>query len=324
MTPPTSDIVESVKNKIKETVTSESTLKPQPDVIPTVLNQINISALNTKVRESVVNIICSTNFSPFKITTSTGVIIDSRGVILTNAHAAQYFLLKNYAGSNSIDCVIRSGSPARPNYRGELIFISPEWIEKNRNNLKEETPLGTGENDFALILINKKINGEKITGKFPALEIETADSNIDLEKRVDHIVAGYPAGFLGGATIERDLYIASAVSRIQEIFTFQETTVDLVSLGGNVVAQKGSSGGPVFSSDKNRLVGLIVTTTDAKTTGERDLRAITLSHVDRSLSDSTGKGIKAYLSANLDETLSLFNKNSYPQLSQILKEVLSK
>lgn len=322
--PPPTNIVESVKSKIKEAETIIPTLKAQPATSPEILSQVNIPELNTKVRESLVNILCSTNFSPFKAITATGVIIDSGGVILTNAHVGQYFLLKDYAGSNSIDCVIRSGSPARPNYRGELIFISPKWIEKNKNNLKEETPLGTGENDFALILINKKINGEKITEKFSALDIETEDSNIDREKKIDHIVAGYPAGFLGGATVERDLYIASAVARIQEIFTFQEKTVDLVSLGGNVVAQKGSSGGAVFSSDKNKLLGLIVTTTDAKTTGERDLRAITLSHINRSLSESTGKGVKGYLSGDLGETLSLFNKNSFPYLSQILKDVLSK
>ncbi len=308
------------KEKIKNIENALATLRPETSTA----TPPNIPETNLKVRESTVNILCSTNFSPFKAITATGVIIDPRGVIITNAHVGQYFLLKNYAGPNSIDCVVRTGSPARPKYRGDLIFISPKWIEKNKNNLKEETPLGTGENDFAFIVINKKINGEKLAEKFPHLEPETEDSNIDREKKVDHIVAGYPAGFLGASAVEQNLYTASAVSKIQEIFTFQETTVDLVSLGGNVVAQKGSSGGAVFSSDKNKLLGLIVTTTDAKTTGERDLRAITLSHVNRSLSDSTGKGIKGYLSANLDETLSLFNKNSFPQLSQILKDVLSK
>ena len=311
------------REKTKNVESAVANLKPETAILPPPTPP-NIPELNKKVRESLVNILCSTNFSPFKTITATGVIIDPRGVIITNAHVGQYFLLQNYAGTNSIDCVIRVVSPAKPKYLGNLIFISPKWIEKNKNNLKEENPLGTGENDFALIMLNKKTNGERLTEKFSYLEIETEDSNIDRDKKIDHITAGYPAGFLGATAVEKDLYIASAVSRIQEIFTFQETTVDLVSLGGNIVAQKGSSGGAVFSSDKKRLLGLIVTTTDAKTTDERDLRAITLSHVNRSMKESSGKGIKEYLSGNLDETLSLFNKDEFPYLSKILKDILSK
>jgi S1-C subfamily serine protease len=282
----------------------------------------NISDLNTKVRQSLVNILCTTNVPPFKAITATGVIIDPRGVILTNAHVAEYYLLKDYAGPNSIDCVIRTGSPASPSYQGELLFISPKWVEDNKNSIKEETPLGTGENDFALIFITKKIDSTLSTGTFPFLPLGTSDSDIDQKMEIDHVIAGYPAGFLGATEIERGLYIASAVGRIKQIFTFKETTVDLVSLGGSVVAQKGASGGAVVSSENGKLVGIIVTTTNAETTGERDLRAITLSHIERSMKETTGVGIKEYLSGDLDRTISLFNNTLYPYLSGILKSVL--
>lgn len=319
--------------------TSPSTTKPitvkKPTATPTTQTiQIPVATplpqamssstaeVNTEVRKSLVNILCMTTFNPLKAITGTGVIIDPRGIILTNAHVAQYYLLKNYAGPNSIDCFIRTGSPAVEKYRAELLFISPLWVEENKNNLKEENPLGTGENDFALLLITKNVTGTPLTDTFQALDIETSDSNIDRKQSIDHVVAGYPAGFLGISAVERDLYTASAVARIQEIFTFDTTTVDLMAVGGNVVAQKGASGGAVVSTKDKKLVGLIVTTTDAKTTGERDLRAITLSHVERSLRTSTGKGIKEYVSGNVNETLRAFQDSTFVYLAGILKNVL--
>src|SRR3989344_252919 len=54
-------------------------------------------ALNEQVRAAVVNILCITGSGgPLNSISGSGVIIDPRGIILTNAHVAQYFLLKNY------------------------------------------------------------------------------------------------------------------------------------------------------------------------------------------------------------------------------------
>lgn len=309
----------------KKTAAPSASSAPSPITLPSIptIPQTSLTELNTEVRESLVNILCRTNVDPLKAITATGIIIDSRGVILTNAHVGQYYLLKEYAGPNSVTCIVRTGSPAQPRFHSELLFISPEWVTANKNNLKEERPLGTGENDFALVLITSKIDGSPADQTFAALDVATNDSDIDETSPVDHIVAGYAAGFLGGPTIERDLYVASAVSRIREIFTFGETTVDLVALGSSIVAQKGSSGGAVVSSKDKKLIGLIVTTTDGTTTGERDLRAVTLSHIERSIRQATGKGLKEYLSGNLQDTLSIFTKDTYPFLAGILKSVLT-
>lgn len=299
-------------------------LPASPVSIPPV-SQIypNLNDLNSLVRESVVNIFCTTNFGDaLRAITATGVIIDPRGVVLTNAHVGQYYLLRNYAGPNSIDCVIRTGSPAKPAYRGELIFISPKWVEDNKENLKAQEPLGTGENDFALIYINKNIDSTEATSTFPALDTITDDVSIDRSGLIDHVVAGYPASLLGSIEIAKNLYAYSAISRLKQVFTFDETTVDLISVGGNVVAQRGASGGAVVSSLNKKLVGLIVTTTDATTTADRDLRAITLSHIERAMRLETGKSLRGYLSGDLNAVLSNFNATLFPTLSNILRNVL--
>ena len=284
------------------------------------IKDLSIPSLNTKVRQSVVNILCSTLFgNPLKAVTGTGVVIDPGGVVLTNAHIAQYYLLETLNGQKYIDCTIRTGSPAYPAYRGKLLYISSRWVEDNKDNLNVEKPLGTGENDFGFILITEKSDGSPLSSDLPALEVATDDSDVDRTSKVSHIVAAYPAGFLGFEAVEKELYMASAVSYIKEVFTFKTTSIDLISLGGTVVAQRGASGGAVVSSRSDKLVGLIVTTSDALTTEDRDLRAITLSHINRSIKEETGSDISDYLSGDLKQKQVNFGNNTFPYLSRLIQ-----
>ena len=58
------------------------------------------------------------------------------------------------------------------------------------------------------------------------------------------------------------------------------------SLGGVIEAQSGSSGGAVVNA-WGRLIGLISTTSEGDTTDARDLRAVTLSYINRDLAAQT-------------------------------------
>ena len=80
-----------------------------------------------------------------RLATGSGVIIDPRGIILTNAHVAQNFLFENAPTFGNTDCIIRAGSPASPFYDAEILYISPSWIKENAQSFKEEDPIGTGE-----------------------------------------------------------------------------------------------------------------------------------------------------------------------------------
>jgi hypothetical protein len=105
------------------------------------------SFINEETRKALVNILCTTKFGgSLKPITASGIIIDEKGVILTNAHIAQYFLLKDYQTKNFLECVIRQGSPAKPLYRAQLLYIPSLWVEDNAASIKLQEPKGTGEN----------------------------------------------------------------------------------------------------------------------------------------------------------------------------------
>ena len=130
---------------------------PEPEIAAT--TTVSFSEINTKTRRALVNIICTTKrsgmFSPLS---GSGVIIDPRGVIITNAHVAQYFLLKDYLVPNFVDCIIRAGEPAQNKYRARLLYIAPQWVIRNAGDISLPDPTGTGEHDFALLLVSESTN----------------------------------------------------------------------------------------------------------------------------------------------------------------------
>lgn len=285
--------------------------------------KVSFSEINTTAREALVNIFCTTKSGgSFKPITGSGVIIDERGVILTNAHVAQYFLLKDYLIEDFVDCIIRTESPARSRYKAIPIFISPSWIKENANEITQQAPKGTGEDDYALLLITGRTNiNENLPETFSFISPEYNSGKIEVGDNV--LLAAYPAGFLGGISITKDLYIGSTVTQIMEVFTFREGTLDLFSVGGSVVAQQGSSGGAVVGAD-GKLLGIIVTSSAAENTQNRDLRAITIGHINRSFVKDTGFDLHTLFSGDLKAEANAFNENIAPRLTQLLADELAK
>jgi len=189
-----------IKKKVEEdrnSTASEKALYP--------VSFIPIGTLDKKARKSVVNIFCTSRsggvLSPVS---GSGVVIDPRGIILTNAHLAQYFLLKDYLAEDFLKCIIRAGSPAKPAYEAKLLYISPAWIEQNAENIIQQAAKGTGENDFALVLITASaVQGKELPASFIFSEVNAAFA----DPLKDHpvLLVSYPAGFLGAILIQRDL-----------------------------------------------------------------------------------------------------------------------
>ncbi|MBY0473353.1 serine protease [Patescibacteria group bacterium] len=309
---------------------AEGSAKATPPV--TLLPQ---SVVNDAARAALVNIFCTTKSggSLYPISGS-GVLITKNGVILTNAHVGQYFLLKDYVVPNNIDCRIRTGSPAQNTYRAELLYVPPAWINANASQIIAQTGMGTGQNDFAFLRITSSTDPSKAlpAGGFPALAMTTDDAARDEPV----LLAGYPAGFLSGITIETSLYISTALTQINEIFAFDDRgNADVVSLGGSVVAQAGSSGGAVVRRQDGALQGIITTETETpdptnssganlKSTDTHDLHAITLGHIDRSLRDAGVGGIAKLLTGDLEAKAADFAKNIAPGERKTLLDVLNK
>ena len=278
------------------------------------------SLVNERARAALVNIVCTPRSGSLRPISGSGVIIDARGVILTNAHVAQYVLLSQ---SQKVDlrCVIRSGSPAVALWSVETLYVPPVWVRAHAADIIASTPTGTGEHDYALLRITGTLDGTPAPAALPALAPDTREAIGFLDDPV--LAASYPAEFIGGIAAQFGLYSASSVTSIQDLLTFGTNTVDIISLGGIIEAQSGSSGGSVVNA-WGRLIGIITTTSEGTTTAARDLHAITLSYIDRDLTVQTQHDLGAILGGDIAAEAFDFNTHAAPALAQLLVDQLTK
>lgn len=280
----------------------------------------DLEIVNKQIQAALVNILCTaTPLSPINSISGSGIIIDPSGTILTNAHIAQHLLLKDYPVEDSVVCTVRIGSPATDAYIADLAYISPLWVLENKEAISQTKPKGTGKDDFALLTITEATEFSSLPETFPFLPITFDDAVIGGTV----ISAGYPASFLGADAIRRNLVQISAAGTVQDIFTFNQTTVDVLSLGGVPLAQQGASGGAVVRSDGS-LIGLVVTSSLEESTQERDLRAISTGHISRSFTGQHGTSFASYAFGDIQPEYEEFTETVLPTLRDLLLAVLGK
>lgn len=269
--------------------------EPKPDPIQEAL----MSRTNT-LRESLVNIICIPK-DGLKAVSGTGVIIDSRGIVLTVAHIAQMYLLEDYPTEDNVRCVVRTGSPASTSYRADLVYVSPDWIRANPDTLVAKAPRGTGQHDFALLVIREGLGGVSMPASFPAVPLSTKTPQM-----AENVGIGtYGAQYLTAAQVRNELYPTVVFANINNRYTFDRNTVDVISVNGGAAAQQGSSGGAIVNL-QGELTGLITT---SETTGDfaiRSTRAITPRHIRDAFEEDTGEAFEAYLAADIDSLVQGF------------------
>lgn len=246
---------------------------------------LSTETLNSVARSAVVNILCIAAGNEFQPVSASGIVIGD-GVILTNAHVAQYVLLQDYSPID-LTCLVRNGSPAQVIGQAHVAFISDTWLQAHAPNIISENQTGTGENDVALLTVALRESTSPRPLPLPTDSREAVAFESDAV-----IIASYPAGFLGGLTIERSLALVSTIASIGKLYSFQGNTIDMFSVGGTIVAQGGSSGSPVVN-DHGYVVGMITTSSEGATTDARDLRALTTSHIDRVLRQEMGMSLSA-------------------------------
>jgi hypothetical protein len=283
-----------------------------------------VEQLNATARGSLVNILCTTvtggSFNPIS---GSGVLIDSRGIILTNAHVAQYLLLKDFPFKNNITCVVRMGSPAQPLYTAELLYVPTAWVSANAVQLASQHAQGTGEHDYALLRINGTVSSSvPMPASFPTLQT-TADTP---EVGAPALLAAYPAQLLSGEAIQKNLYSSSAVATVSDLYSFDDLAhADLVSVSGSVVSQTGSSGGALVGVGSGKLLGIIATQSSGTTTADRRLNAITIAYINRSLNSAGYGSLNALLTGDLAQKALDFQTNVAPgeiaQLEAVLKKI---
>ena len=250
-------------------------------------------------------------------TTGTGVFIDSRGIILTNAHVAQYFLLSEGTSRLKSDCTVRVGSPAKDAYTADLLYLSPVWISKNAAELATKKPKGLGENDFALLYVTGAKKGGVLPTSFPTVPLKVATSFAERDRVV---VAGYPAGALNYADIKNKLMVVATSSTIASLRTFEVGKVDIVALSPSKAASSGVSGGPIVRD--GQLIAIVTTMSTTKKKGEGSLRGITIPYIDRAIREQTGLPLQTIYAGDLALRASTTRKLASAGLFKIIEKGL--
>lgn len=312
-TSPTNKQPPTVKTKAKapvaQTPVQPAAQTPTGITITKNIDESDIAAATKSLRESTVNLFCTGTLNGLRESMSgTGVIIDKAGVVLTSAHVAQFMLLKTFT------CSIRTGSPANTAYQASLLYLPPQWITDNAYKIAEPDATSTGQHDFAFVYMQN-------TGKtFPSSNITT---NVP-PKNEPVIIAAYPAQYLNGNTVQSDLYISSVASTLGTLYTFTEggKTIDEFSLASSALSQSGSSGGGVARAEDGAVFGLITTQTQGDNTAQRELNAITVGHIDRSLKEFGEGGIETLMSGDSAQKSKDFMTNTAPTLAAQLQKYI--
>ena len=297
-----------VPKKIAPPAPTSTSPVSTPTVVPPSFTPVS-DATASSLRAALVNIFCSSPVgSVIHSISGSGVIIDSKGFILTNAHVAQYFLLAN----RGVSCVIRSGSPASDAYFAALAYISPAWLRANPTVLTEASPSGTGEYDFAFLAITKSATASALPAAFSYLSLATTPSVTGTPV----VIASYGAQFIESSQITSGLFPTVVFGSVKDVFTFVANTVDVLALGGSAAAQEGSSGGGVADAS-GKLVGTITTSTVTGATNTRSLDAITASYIRAEYANETGQPLDLLLSESPSTAVANF-ASQIPKLESII------
>lgn len=284
-------------------------------------SQAEQDAYTSNPEDALVNIYCTyTTESAVRTTTGTGFFVNPDGVILTNAHVAQFLLLEDVFETGETECIVRAGNPAAPRYKASLLYIPPAWVREHASVILDEAPIGTGERDYALLYARESVSPEPMPARFPALRPSTAELRYGAINS-EITAAGYPVDPDNVFALETDLRPETATSSITDMFTFGSNLADLLALRGSAVGTHGSSGGPVLDQN-DEVIGLITTRGDDSVDGPGSLRAITLSYIDRTITEETGFSFARNISGNIPYRAQIFSETLQPFLTAILAREL--
>lgn len=308
--PPTSTTNKPVtETRPEPKVTTAPIQTPAPTPTPAPDNSVISSIENVSV-----NILCLRQVgNRISLTNGSGVLISDKGVVLTNSHVAQYFLLKD-AG---YECSIRRENIPLYGFTAKPLYISENWIENNSKQITNTTPTGTGKYDYALLYITGSTNPVIPLPSFPSLKINTTSKFLDKGDTIT--VAGYPGKITYSLEVAKNAELLSDKVSIKDIFTLGNNTVDVVATSDTNVAQRGSSGGGAFKN--NELGGIIVSTNQGSSASKFVVNILTLDYINREIKNETGKSLSSFLSGDLMKQVTDFEIVAKPLVELLMRNL---
>lgn len=260
---------------------------------------------DTNLAEAIVRVTCVQKTDKFKKTISgTGFFVSSRGIIITNAHVAQFMLLQGLEDQGTINCSVSANNMT---HDIDLLYLSPTWLVEHASLISDLNPKGSGENDFALLYVT---DGQ---GKSFA-HLPPATNPLPKSMKGDTVIlVGYPKEGGTGSNVR-----TTATTSIRGLFTYEDGGYsDVISLEESPLGYNGASGGPVIDH-LGRSIGMIATKSNSSTV----LNAITMSHINRSIKYETGLDLISILESDLSVQARLFKEVISPVLKKVLADNL--
>ncbi len=294
---------------VNRPVTEKTLPTPLPSTFPTATPE---PPTFSSAENTVVNVYCTIrNKTSITQITGSGVVVSPNGVVLTNAHVAQFVLLADYLKDPNRKCEVRTGTIAKSSYSVHVLYISPQWVKNNADNLSDTDPKGTGEFDYGFLVMSS--GNKNLPAVLPYLEL-----NDEIESIGSKVTAiGYPASQLNAEQVSKSLERLKDTTEISKTYSFGYTKADLLIAQTDEVAQKGSSGGALISY-LGKLDGIISTSIPNPQTGHTSLAAISAPYIKVDYHNSTGGHISELFSDNPQAKYKEFENSVGFSLARIL------